>query len=391
MLAQNLEGFRFRANPEYELVLFDRLEPKEREMLGRLGEDPSNYGILRPREQGKLNIKAASRDVALLFLTLQQPGPLPRFVERSLGDQRDETVSQMVMDSILEIEANGRMLSGPEACAHFGSDDSALLPTNSLSALSLRALRYAQTLDITDATPLSVCLYLYNRLPATRSWCELLPDLTATERYLGIQGGSDSILDKAWVRIRTPEPAYPWLAWRSRKNPRGENLPSYKLYVSPACAALPQAFRAAGEAAVRYDAYHLKVGTNAYGLLRPDKLVAYFEEFGALREAAAWLGERLAGCPAHGVPFTAETSHGPLLSWGIDPPSEEHTVPWLQRESWRQRMTNMLAIALAQAKASATPNIQPWRFALERIRLEGIDVKTWSLSAFAPAAESFSA
>ena len=61
-----------------------------------------------------------------------------------------------------------------------------------------------------------------------------------------------------------------------------------------------------------------KVGAGAGGLLRPDKIVAYFETFERLAAAADALTERLAGVAAHGVPFTSEIAAGGQLSWGVE-------------------------------------------------------------------------
>ena len=43
-------------------------------------KDPDFYGILRPRpgEAAALGVKSVDRETALLFLTLREPGPLPR-------------------------------------------------------------------------------------------------------------------------------------------------------------------------------------------------------------------------------------------------------------------------------------------------------------------------
>src|SRR5215472_1276122 len=114
-MTKSLKDFRLRANPEYELVLLDRLSEVEQQALEGLKGDPDCYGILRPRTSGNLTIKAASQDAALLFFTLQNPGPLPRYVEQSLGEECDCAIAQMVLDGILEIEAGAAMLSGPAA------------------------------------------------------------------------------------------------------------------------------------------------------------------------------------------------------------------------------------------------------------------------------------
>jgi hypothetical protein len=104
-------------------------------------------------------------------------------------------------------------------------------------------------------------------------------------------------------------------------------------------------------------------------------MVVYFLEFAELQAMAAQLLEKLDGCRAQGVPFTAGIDAGGLLSWGIDPSPEEASM---HRESWRIRLCNLLAAALVQAKTTEQAGISAVRFAKERLRLEGVDTDTWA-------------
>ncbi|MGH7248249.1 MAG: hypothetical protein ACREH9_09110, partial [Pseudomonadota bacterium] len=114
------------------------------------------------------------------------------------------------------------------------------------------------------------------------------------------------------------------------------------------------------------------------GLLRPDKLVVYFWSFDSLQETARQILTRLGSCPAHGVPFTAGITDDGLLSWGFDPPPDKGALAWRERESWRLWITNRLATALLSARKTAAGGIEPWQFALDRLRLENIDTATWA-------------
>jgi hypothetical protein len=188
---------------------------------------------------------------------------------------------------------------------------------------------------------------------------------------------------KAHLGIRTSDPARTtaggWLVWQTRRTESsGDDAPTYKLYVSPGCSELQPAFAATAAAVLRSASFSWKVGADVYGLLRPDKIVVYFERFADLQETAASLGERLKGCPPHGVPFTAELGAAGLLSWGVDPPAQDSRVPRLERESWRLRICNRLAAALVLAKSSKQRGISASRFALERLRLDGIDPDSWT-------------
>ena len=125
----------------------------------------------------------------------------------------------------------------------------------------------------------------------------------------------------------------------------------------------------------------LKVGNDAASLLRPDKIVLYFSDLDRVSAAARRLAHELAGCPGHGVPFTAELADsGGLVSYGIDPPRPEFALAWQERESWRLWLTNRLAVALFAARRDGGP-LEPWQYALARLEIDGIDPSTWAPSA----------
>ena len=125
----------------YELVLFDRLSPSEQAVLAALETDPEGYGVLRPRSDPRRSMKSVSKDTALLLLTLQTPAVLPSYVVNALSDRCDLVIGNMVLDGILEVEVNERMLSGPAAAElFFGEGSDAPEPSETLSALSRRAL-----------------------------------------------------------------------------------------------------------------------------------------------------------------------------------------------------------------------------------------------------------
>jgi hypothetical protein len=359
-------------------VLFDRLSRSEQTAFEPLRRDPEFYGILRPRREG-LTAKSVSRDTALLLLTLANLAPLPQYAIEELGDRCDSVVAQMVLDGILEIELEGALFSGPQALRVVGGDSKTQGIAGSLAALSRRALEYAQALEMTDVSELSQRLYAYNRIPACSRWLRLFPDESAVQRHLGFnERRVGETLSRAWIALPS-EARGAWLAWQSRRIVCSQtNAPVYKLYVSPACTELSLAFSETAVALSRSKAFQWKVGRTAYGLLRPDKLVAYFHDFTELQATAARLAETLQGCAAHGVPFTAELAGAGLLSWGIDPSGEPATVAWLMRESWRARICNRLALALLGAKAAVHAAVSPSEFALARLRLDGIDTQTWT-------------
>jgi hypothetical protein len=367
---------RFRANPLYELVLFDRLSPEERERLEELRRDAGFYGVLLPRETPGLGIKSVDRETALLFLTLRQPGLLPSYVREVLGEAAERTVTSLVADGVLEVESDGAFVSGAAALAgRSGETEGA--GGGRLSELSLAALRYAQTLAEEEPLRLSWRLYGYNRRPLTPRWKKLLPSAASVEEHLGIAPGGRNrrLLDRHWRRL---PPFEGWLSWggRSGKARPAGNGATYKLYLSPMPEAVAEIFGEIVTALASARAAQFKVGAGAEGLLRPDKIVAYFPSFERLAEAVDHVLRVVEGVPAQGVPFTSEIGADGLLSWGVDPPRAERSRS--QGESWRFWLTHRLARALVSARGSRADGIEPWRFALERLRLEGIDTATWT-------------
>lgn len=367
----------YRANPAFELVLFDRLAPQEREALAELRKDPDFYGILRPREASPaLGVKSVDRETALLFLTLREPGPLPSYMKAMLGGGALRVVARLVADAILEIEQEGRFVSGAPALALFGERRSGSGAGGRLAGISLAALRYAQDLAEDDPLTLSFRLYGYNRRPLTPPWKRLLPKGESVLAWLGIGPGGPrrSLLDRSWQR--TGGSAEWWLSWRSRQDGDlsggSEGGATWKLYISPMPEALPESFGDILEALAAARAAQFKIGADALGILRADKIVSYFPSFERLAAAAEALEARLSGIPAQGVPFTSEIGGAGLLSWGVDPPREETSFGG--GESWRLWLTHRLARALLSARSEP----EPWRFALERVRLEGVDTDTWT-------------
>jgi hypothetical protein len=380
----------FRANPQYEVVLFDRLPLDQQDALRDLTRDPDFYGVLMPRDGAGGNMKSVCRDTALLFLTLTQPGTLPGYVLAMFGDECNQAIAKLVMDGVLEIKGVDGFVSGSAAFDLICGRASVGEPKGFLGRLAQAALRYAQALDIDESGKLSARLYFYNRLPVSLRWRRRFPGQEAVASFLGIEPGGVNrrLLDGRWRKLKLAPPSDGWFQWESRERSPHEDTASeryklaserYKLYVSPHPEHLQEAFHVVVEVLADSSAHHFKVGNDAAGVLRPDKIVIYVDSSEALHKVANHLKRRLAGCPAQGVPFSAAFAEDDgLLSWGIDPVPDEGTLGWQERESWRLWVTNRLARVLLEAKRAGTGPLEPWRFALERVRLENIDPETWT-------------
>lgn len=372
----------YRANPSYELVQFDRLPAAEQAALPGLDADPDFYGLLVPRGRTDLGVKAVGRDTALLYLTMDKPGKLPTYVRRLFGDDHRQPIAELVLDGVLEVEADKGFVSGPAAYPLVVADGEPTGADGAIARRSIEALKYAEALDIADSLTISARLYGYGRQPLSPRLLRKFPTPAAVSQYLGVgaRDATGSTLAQLWLSIPPSQPSDRWLTWASRfaRHAPSASATTYKLYVSPD----PEFVRDAFEATVRVisesSAPSFKVGGDVYGLLRPDKLVVYFWTFDDLQAAAHSLADRLTGSPAHGVPFTAEIAGDGLLSWAIDPPRHRSAGGWQQPESWRLWVTNRLAIALLSAKAAPGAAVEPWRFAMDRLRLDGVDTASWA-------------
>jgi len=372
----------FRAGKAYNLVVFDRLPPGEQVLLNELREDRDFYGVLRPDPHSGRTIKAVGKETALLWLTLQSAGPLPFFVFEDDGEAL-HAIPELLLDGVLEMEDNGRFLCGAEA-ADLLAQNRPMVSAGAqgrLAHLSEAALRYGESLLLDEPRQLAFRLYGFGRLPVTPKWTRLFRNREAILSFLGAGAGTDSRrrLDSDWQEMDDPKmPA--WLVWFNRtpgKSDKG-NV-HFKLYVSPAAHVLPQAFAAVVEVASGRGG-HFKIGSDAAGLLRPDKMVLYFQNQEALFEVASELAARLSGIVAHGVPFSAEITSDGLLSWGMDPPQAQRVLSWQEPESWRLWIVRRLAAAMIAAQSNAKSGMTPVQFALERLRHEGVDVETWTPS-----------
>jgi len=153
----------------------------------------------------------------------------------------------------------------------------------------------------------------------------------------------------------------------------------HKIYLSPTVAALPQALPIvfARNAELHVPAW--KVGANAPGLYRADKIVCYF----ATPTAALRTGQRLAqvlrGVPAQGVPFSGALDASGLVSWGRD----------LDGRSWRSMVCAALARELVAARRTLRPAATAERVAaaaLDALGRSGLDVVDWHPSVPDPVA-----
>ena len=380
----NISRRTFRDGEAYELIVFDRLSPDEQRLLTELRADPDFYGVLRPRPGTGRTIKAVGKGTALLWLTLQSPGPLPFFFFGNDCKDAVSAIPELLLDGVLEVEENGRFLTGAEAAQLMAKNRQSVSQGSRgrLALLSNAALRYGESLLLDDPSALAGRLYGFGRQPATPHWTRLLADGEAVLSFLGAGVGTDlrRRLDSDWQQTNDRKMTG-WLVWFNRMRSKSEMGGGHcKLYVSPAITVMPQVFPVVLELASA-QVRHFKIGSDAAGLLRPDKMVLYFPNQERLFAVASELASLLKGTAPHGVPFSAEITSDGLLSWGMDPPQAQKILAWQEPESWRLWLVRRLAAAMIAAQTDARSTIAPSQFALERLRHEGVDVDTWMPSA----------
>ena len=373
---RSLDSATFRASPLYEIVDPNRITRAERRSLGSF-RPGAGGAILRPRAANALTLKVAGPDTVALLATLRRAGRLPGRVRDAFDESTNLEIAKLVLDGVLQIRDGRSYVTAAAAHDVVFAPRIVPAPANRLSQLSHDAIRHGETLDIDETLTLSARLYFYNRAPLTPFWRQRLPDRRSVEALLGLhrRGPTTMVLEAGWHRHRESEA---WLSWSRRSRRRATTNPPWKLYVSPTCDALRETFDTTVRVLKEYTADAFKVGADLNGLLRPDKLVIYFRDRTALFAAANALAAELRGVPDQGVPFTGVLAGSPLLSWGVDPPLEENLPSWRESESWRLWVTNRVALYLLTAKQTRRPSLPPWQFALDRLRLDGVDIDSWA-------------
>ena len=119
-----------------------------------------------------------------------------------------------------------------------------------------------------------------------------------------------------------------WIYWEARSGEAQDRRLRHKVYVSPSISALRQAFVVVARLCEAMGVASFKLGLDAHGILRSDKLVVYFTDpelrLMFVREALS----STAGLDAHGVPLTRGVGDSGLLSTAED--------PLMGALSWRQ-------------------------------------------------------
>ncbi|TCC30827.1 hypothetical protein [Kribbella speibonae] len=228
-----------------------------------------------------------------------------------------------------------------------------------IAELSRSAVRYGERLVVLPEALLAARIYSFGGRPLAARLRRQFPDAAAVAAF--VESSCGPVLRRDWHELPgTPH----WRRWAAVGT---SGRVAGKLYVSVVPEALPEAVAMVAALARASSIAAFKVGADAAGICRPDRLVVYVSAFEDLPALGALLRGRLAGCPADGVPFTAAVTPDGMLSWAVDRP---------EGASWRQWLTARLARHLHAAVDAGAPD--PGCVALDCLRLDGVDPVQWT-------------
>lgn len=374
---------KFRRSAAFKLLEWRQLYHTDKETLAALHEEPEIYGYFTPVfTMAGSTLKPAYRDVAMLYLHLEHSEYLPHYFIATGNQAKNDTIASLVLDNIIQIEWNHQYVGGPDALeALYGTQifDKKAIPDH-LSGLSIEAIRYAWMLDEPDIKSLSNRLYKFNTTPWDQLKRNDFYSKHSVKEFLfkdSIEGWKEE-LDQAWRYSKSSEKRG-WLAWsriRRKTNPAVKDPKICKLYISPLIEDLPAVFIRSLPIITNSEAISFKVGSSLDGLLRPDKMVVYFENFESLFETAGLLEKEINSFDPQGVPFSAQLDKDGILSHGVD--------PWLidfperkDNTSWRVIVSNELATAIALSKAAELSWELSIGFLKAKLFSAGIDMDQW--------------
>ena len=179
----------FRTSDRFDLVLADRLALDESLALAALHRDPSFYGVLRPRGDHGGTVRAVDRDTALLWLTLREPGHVPRYVWADDPDAAATGLTSLVLDGVLDVAHGGGFVTGAAAAPAVMSAGE-VRSSGRLGQLSRMALHWAEALLPLDPADLASRLYQFGRAPRTSARARDLATRDSVLAFLGAVEGT---------------------------------------------------------------------------------------------------------------------------------------------------------------------------------------------------------
>lgn len=313
-----LAGAVYRAGAGRRLVPYVHAQPVD--------AAADDFGMLVD-DRGRNEHLSVGCDTALLLYALAEPGPLPAFARDTLTVQGGRPLLALVHAGVLEVECDGRFVTGAEAVAAALGPSST--PGGCTSAGTRAAVQYGAALRLGGVTTLTERLYSFGAEPALLDDPRPVDDaLVSVDRLAGL--GWRAHRDDAWL----------WFSPCADRSLR----PRWKLYASPVPEELADVLGDLAESFARGHAVQWKVARGQQ-VRRPDRVVAYFDTRDDLLAAAETIRGRLGGLNGSGVPFAVEIDADGLLGWGVDPATSG------PRQSWRFHVAAIAARQLVVGPA----------------------------------------
>ncbi|WP_368711760.1 hypothetical protein [Paraburkholderia caribensis] len=362
---------------------FDDMPSEARASLLPVVEMGEYVGIIEQTRTGSgaRSIKTVSHTTLAVLRSLEKPESIGDVFAKL--DVRIADIASLVFDGLLEAaDHRAAFVSGPKALDIFLKRTRPSIPSGYLSCISREAIDFYARVETATPIDLAWKLYQFNRYPVTPEsaarWFR--PDFD--ELMLGrATYAQRRLLGEHFERVLDAE-RLGWIAWTAKAFRHAKDTSERcKLYVSPRPDQTAWAFREVVDYVPESAATGFKLGVYSHGLMRPDKIVLYFDDFAALRRTHATLESRLSGVPVQGVPFSCQLDARGLFSWGADPRTRGH-LSWHSDDSWRMWVCNRLAGALFDGRRAQLSPEDVMRYALVRAELHGVDVQTWARSHF---------
>jgi len=340
-------------------------------LTSEFGEDSYGFAFcddsIASNEKRDKKLFEVDKSTALLLMTLQTPGILPDYLNSQFDMATRQGLLRLIFIGVLEVEIDGQFISGAEAATVLNEqlDELTLSPCKSISH---EALQRADQLGLKYVDQLFNYLYQYNVIPATPEMRLLYQD---DKQFLQLHK-----ISKLWHYSDNMEGWHyfslnPGLGQSKAKKTIHTSHYVAKLYISPMPEDLPATLQVTAQILSNFSGVSFKVGKGCEGILRPDKLVVYFDSLEILMDAATQLQQGLSNIRVHGVPFTSQFSQDGLISWGMDPKQIK-----TERQSWRQWIIEKLVEFMSTDQHS---DIGPsrWKLALAQLELDGINPTTF--------------
>lgn len=358
----NLPNHSLRLSTDYKLVAFDELEANYRASFKDLTNDPDFYGLLLPIPESSKSIRAVCKNTAALIRNIESDGGLDEHKDADIRHEINLLLRKLLYDGVL----TGNARDGE--CATFSA------PEFSPTSISELAISHAMDLNFLDPRQLAARLYVFNRLP----WSAKLSihSLYDESKFVAVYGNPSS----CWQSQNSHSSQGTWMYLR-RKNGDGRNRGSeaFKLYLNVHPYDVNSLLRQFLPLIDSVIAHSIKIACNSLAMMRPDKFILYFNSRETMEDAANIICPILGSYRVQALPFTSPLTANGILTWGQDPESSNDRIQWMEQDSHRSAVCNLIAASLFACRHLSS-KFDKWNFLVKRLAMEGISPLQWLYS-----------